>query len=476
MFELLSSSGVVAAALIAPPGPEVCAALLTVHPGSLQPAEEVDVLIAWERQTAWLASITATVMARVGDLAEAAAEDFMTRRDSADMALRAAYAEIGAALRLSDVTAGRRLETARVLVRRLPAVHAALAAGDITYWHAFAVADATSPLDEPKAAAVAARVLGRARHQTVAQLRRCLRRAVIAADPAAAAERAAFAKAKRCVDWRPLDDGMAELRISASAVDIMRLFNTTDTLARTMPHIGTDGAFLPIAARRVDAFIDLVTTDHTDGKSRGRKPAVSAQVTIDLLTLLGLQNNPGELTGYGPIPPDVARALAAAATTWRRLIHDPLTGALLDLGVNTYKPTEALSRYIGTRDPRCTFPGCYQPAWRCEIDHIIPHRPGCCGPTDRHNLGPLCKSHHRLKTEAGWRKRRDPDTGQTIWTSLLGHHYFIEPVDFRANPDIDWMNGPDNPPLPESIQQKLDAENLSYCQPTAPQTAEECPF
>jgi hypothetical protein len=150
MFELLSSSGVVAAALIAPPGPEVCAALLTVHPGLLQPAEEVDVLIAWERQTAWLASITATVMARVGDLAEAAAEDFMTRRDSADMALRAAYAEIGAALRLSDVTAGRRLETARVLVRRLPAVHAALAAGDITYWHAFAVADATSPLDEPK--------------------------------------------------------------------------------------------------------------------------------------------------------------------------------------------------------------------------------------------------------------------------------------------------------------------------------------
>ena len=123
-------------------------------------------------------------MARVGDLAEAAAQELMDRKDGADMPLRAAHSEIAAALRLSDISAGARLDTSRVLVRRLPAVHAALAAGDITYWHAVAICEVTEPLDEPKAAAVAARVLSRARRQSVSALRRCLRRAVLAADPA----------------------------------------------------------------------------------------------------------------------------------------------------------------------------------------------------------------------------------------------------------------------------------------------------
>jgi Domain of unknown function (DUF222) len=398
----------------------------------------------------------------------------MERKDGVDMSLRAAHAEIAAALRLSDATAGGRLEISRVLVRRLPAVHAALAAGDITYWHAVAICEATEPLDEPKAAAVAARVLSRARHQTVSALRRCLRRAVLAADPASAAERAARKKAERCIEWRPLDDGMAELRICGAAADIMRLFNTADAVARTMPRTGSDGSFLPIGARRFDALLDLVTGERTDAPRAASK--VTAQITIDLLTLLGLQNNPGELAGYGPIPADVARAMAADASKWRRLVCDPFTGALLDLGLNTYEPSEALSRFVGTRDRHCTFLGCYQPAWRCELDHIIPHKPGCCGPTDRSNLGPLCKSHHRLKHEAGWHKKRDRYTGQTIWTSLLGKHYFIEPIDFRGDPDADLMDGPDDPPLPQSIQQKLDAEALSYCQPGPRKTIEACPF
>src|ERR1700712_3459989 len=141
VYESLSPSGVVAAALIAPPGPATCAALLTIQRGSLQPHEEVDVLIAWERQVAWLASVSVSVMARVGDLAEAAAQELMQRGDGADMPLRAAHSEIAAALRLSDTSAGARLDTSRVLVRRLPAVHAALAAGDITYWHAVAICE-----------------------------------------------------------------------------------------------------------------------------------------------------------------------------------------------------------------------------------------------------------------------------------------------------------------------------------------------
>jgi len=69
---------------------------------------------------------------------------------------------------------------------------------------------------------------------------------------------------------------------------------------------------------------------------------VEAQVIIDLPTLLGLADNPGELAGVGPIPAEVARALAADdGATRRRLVVEPVTGALLDYGASVYRSPTA---------------------------------------------------------------------------------------------------------------------------------------
>jgi hypothetical protein len=118
---------------------------------------------------------------------------------------------------------------------------------------------------------------------------------------------------------------------------------------------------------------------------------------MDLATVLGLADNPAELAGYGPIPASAARALAADEK-WRRLICDPLTGALIDLGTTVYRPNAELERYRRSRDARCSFPSCHQPAHRCEVDHTNPYRPGqpATG-TDRCNLGCLCEYRHDLK-------------------------------------------------------------------------------
>ncbi|WP_345043182.1 DUF222 domain-containing protein, partial [Georgenia daeguensis] len=43
------------------------------------------------------------------------------------------------------------------------------------------------------------------------------------------------------------------------------------------------------------------------------------------------------LEGYGPITPDLARALAAGGT-WRRLVTDPVTGTVTHLGRSVYRP------------------------------------------------------------------------------------------------------------------------------------------
>ncbi len=441
MFECLSGSGVVAAALIAPPGPDVIAALSEVDLGRLSESGRVDLLVALERQSAWLSGFGQPVLAAVGDDAEAAARAYPGPRASADMALRAAHAEIGAALRLSDVAAASRLQTARALTVQLPAVHAALAAGDISFWQAHAIVDATSALSDEKARWVAGRVLGRARHQTVGQLRRCLRRAVLAVEPQSAADRARAAHADRSLDWWPLPDGMAELRLIASASEVMAVYHAADAVAHQAqaagPAPGAEG-WTPIAGLRADALVQLTTG------VRAARPAAAVNVIIDLPTLLGLQDNPAELAGYGPIPAPLARALAADGR-WRRMILDPKTGALLDLGHASYQPSAALSRFVKTRDPICAFPTCNRAAQRCEIDHsrrYSPHDPGGGG-TDRANLGPFCTAHHRLKHETGWTVRRDPTTAHVTWISPTGRRYESAPHDYRSYQAADL---PDEPP------------------------------
>ena len=53
---------------------------------------------------------------------------------------------------------------------------------------------------------------------------------------------------------------------------------------------------------------------------------------VALSTLLGFDEQPGELAGYGPIPADLARRMAADPTgTWTRLVTDEL-GQLVDYG------------------------------------------------------------------------------------------------------------------------------------------------
>jgi hypothetical protein len=138
---------------------------------------------------------------------------------------------------------------------------------------------------------------------------------LIAVNPKTAAERHAKAVAERTLEWFPLPDGMAELRLTAAGSDVKAVFNTVDAAARAMPKKTPEGQHIPIAARRADAMIAM-TSGTAGGASSGpavvgggtvvRRPAADVQVTIDLPTLLGLRDNPADLAGYGPIPAPLA--------------------------------------------------------------------------------------------------------------------------------------------------------------------------
>ena len=94
----------------------------------------------------------------------------------------------------------------------------------------------------------------------------------------------------------------------------------------------------------------------------------SIQVTVALSTLLGLDEQPGDLDGSGPIPASLARRIAADQSgTWRRLVTDE-TGRLVNYGRSTYRPPKDLADHVIARDRTCRFPTCNRKAGRCEID------------------------------------------------------------------------------------------------------------
>jgi hypothetical protein len=169
----------------------------------------------------------------------------------------------------------------------------------------------------------------------------------------------------------------------------------------------------------------------------GGRPGAQVRVTIAASTLLGLDDQPGDLEGYGAIDAVTARALAAGGD-WQRIVTDPLTEQTLDVGRRRYRPPVALDEHVRVRDKTCAAPGCTVPATRTDLDHTIAYHPQPGAPpdtplggTDASNLGPLCRAHHRLKTVGGFRLRQI-EPGLFAWITPTGHRYLVRPGTGRS--------------------------------------------
>ena len=324
----------------------------------------MDAIVGFERLAAW-------AQARQARLIAALAE----RRAEPGSVTDWASEEVATALHQSSGTAAFRTRQATALVDRLPATLAAWEAGLLDQRRVTAITEATANLTAEHAAAVEARVLPRAPQQTAAQLRAALKRAIIAVDPAGAEQRHEEARKGRRVAVNPEDDGMASLWALLPAPDAVASFEWLTRLARGC---GSDDP-RSMDERRADLLADLLS-----GRLRNPdqvlptpvnpgKPLV--QVLVPMTALFGLTDDPAELLGYGPITAEMAREIAATAT-WRRLLFDPVSGALLDHGRTTYTPPVALADFVKARDVHCRFPGCRRAVVNGELDHLHAYADG----------------------------------------------------------------------------------------------------
>ncbi|WP_127572989.1 HNH endonuclease signature motif containing protein [Georgenia faecalis] len=143
---------------------------------------------------------------------------------------------------------------------------------------------------------------------------------------------------------------------------------------------------------------------------------VAGEVDVDAA---GQVAEVAELEGYGPVCPEVARALMLGGT-WQRLVTDPSSGAVLDVGRTRYQPPSDLATYVRERDRTCVRPGCSTDARACDLDHTTPWSQD--GRTAADNLAALCPRDHTIKTLGAFSVRHLPG-GAYEWTTPTGHAY-----------------------------------------------------
>jgi len=370
----------------------------------------------------------------------------------AELAQRAFVADLATALLLPEPTTRTLVEEARTLLHELPATLDALADGTISYRHAQRVIEHTADLEPEATRAVETAGLARACGTTATGLARHLRRARERVHPERQAVRHQRAATDRHVRLEPAADGMSWLTAFLPATTghavMDRLDHATTALAgrdepRTPDQLradvlaallldDADGAASAALARvaPVPTHTESIDDDRAAVAGVARSVVPRVHVTVPVLTLLGQGDEPAELDGYGPIDPDTARSLAAGAPSFTRLLTDPHTGAILDVGRESYVVPADLRRHLVVRDATCRFPGCGRRATACDVDHLVAYADG--GTTSTDNLIHLCRHHHRLKHETSWRPStsRDPDgpPGSVTWTSPTGRTHVNAPA------------------------------------------------
>ena len=358
--------------------------------------------------------------------------------------------EIAAVLRRSVHQVQDSLATARLMHGPLRSTRAALRDGRITSEHARAIASQADrmlarPLGEdPRAdeefgrmcGLLEGRVLPHAGEETPSQTRQRARRAVASIDSAGSRMRRRRARCTRDVRAWGEDDGLGVVMATLAATDAAWVAGLVESHARAhaddgMLDVGPDATWGEV---RAAAFLDLLRRP-TPATGQPAAPTVEIQVVIDLSTLVGLTSDlPANVavgsSSHALVDRDDVLALVGdpnTPVTLRRLVRDPLTGALVDRGAHRYSATPDLTAWLVARDVTCRHPGCTRPARACDVDHVTDFHAG--GATTRTNTRMRCRRHHNRRTHGGWRIEDARPDGSCTMVSPRGYRFPLPPPD-----------------------------------------------
>ncbi|WP_353809478.1 HNH endonuclease signature motif containing protein [Agromyces sp. SYSU T00194] len=359
-----------------------------------------------------------------------------------EFATRAFIAELATSLTVHERTAGRMVGDAEQLTGRFTSTLHTLSDGSMCLGRVRTLLEFASQLPAETQPEFEREALEHGAGDTPSAFRRRARKLRERLHPVEAIERHEVARAERSVGLDPAPDGMAWLSIHLEAERGRAIMSRLDAFADVAGSDDEAGDPRTPMQRRTDAAADLLLGGWLHDAPAGSPLAPPTSplgavtpkvyVTVPVMTLLGVSDEPAELDGYGPIDADTARRLAAHAPSFQRILTHPETGAYLSYGRTTYRVPADLTGYLRVRDGSCRFPGCSRRAERCDLDHTVDWAHG--GHTRHDNVAHLCRTHHRLKHRTAWRVTQDAG-GELHWVSPAGREYLTGPESpFREKP------------------------------------------
>ncbi|MFE5569375.1 DUF222 domain-containing protein [Amycolatopsis japonica] len=341
---------------------------------------------------------------------------------------RSVAQEVALELSLVDNHAGALVAAADALTTRLPRTLSLMDEGKLGGFSAMKVATATAWLSDEDARAVDALLEKRIGDKNPDQVRKAANHAANTIDPEGAGKRAERHREGRRLTLRHGETGVASIEVEDGPVEkVAAAYQRIDREARALR---TGGETRTLDQLRADVALDLLL-----GGQGGTSERSEVFLYMDLFTYLGLNEDPAELAGHGTIPAALAREIAEGGNSvLRRIVTDPLSGQVLDLGRDRYRPTAGLAEFVRVRDRECRRPGCHRPAQACDIDHAVPWQHG--GHTTDTDLIDLCRRDHWLKDEPGWTYHLATDGTLTI-TTPTGQRYDSTPPLHEPRPAVD---------------------------------------
>jgi Domain of unknown function (DUF222) len=299
----------------------------------------------------------------------------------------------------------------------LPVTREAFGRGELSYSKVRAISRVASANTEPQ-------LVVTAQHVTAAQLERLVRvfRGVVSTQ----VERANRIHAERYVDWEWEEDGSLSLHARLPAEDgaliLKALEAARDGLRERGRHDGGGGSAEPPGAdltgkregpepsapSNADALASMAETLLTHGTSQ-RAGGDRYQLVVHVEQALrdDAEDACCELENGPALPAETARRLACDAGL---VAIAERGGRPLSVGRKTRTIPPVLHRALRSRDGGCCFPGCDQRHF-VDAHHVRHWAQG--GETKLSNLL-LCRRHHRLVHEGGFRVNRAPRGAATF--------------------------------------------------------------
>ena len=400
--DLATDRSVDVAALVCGLVTQLCSVADSTDPGSWS-ATEAEAVVAATTSLVNAAGYLGVVAAkRVG---ETGAHQRCGDRTEAHHLARVSGIGVGAA------------RTALITLERagsLASTRAAMARGELSGRQAAAITEAAAV--DPSAEG---RLLRMAKARGIGQLEEECARVRAAAAPDDEAERHRRARSERGCWTRNNRDGSAEVRYRSTVDDVAEIWSVIAAYRDRLFRDGTHDPDNPtsFAQRAADGLVDMARaaarsggmavaepTLPLDGLAPERPAPTPAKVIVRidwdaLVRGYPIDGETSEIAGIGPVPVQAVRDMIASG--------DPFLAAVVTQGQNVHtvahlgrQPNASQRTPLEWLNPRCRAERCDRTIG-LEVDHRIDWEPTKVTLLDW--LEWMCRHHHLLKTNEGWR-------------------------------------------------------------------------